>query len=163
MSLLSFISRLLGMSEKTPYQTMREKQKATIEAQQKSAENRAQAHKQNIEFTTQQELNEKIEAENRQTLRRAQEKREEDEARLDAHRRKQADEARRRRELQVNQQYAREAVYDNYDYTRKSSGSSSSNYSSSSSSSDSYSSCSSSSSSSDSSSSCSSSSSSSCD
>ena len=148
---------------KTPYQIMREQQKEVIEAQQAAVHNRIQAHKQGIEFKSQADLNEKLEAQNRETLRLAKIRREEEEARIAENRRKAEEDSRRRRELQVNQQYAnRASTLDDYDYTRKSSGSSSS--STSSSSSDSYSSCSgSSSSSSDSSSSCSSSSSSSCD
>ena len=150
MSFLTFISRLLGMSEKTPYQVMREKQKTIIEKQQLAAENRSQAFIENIEFKSQADLNEKLLARNRETLRLAKIRREEEEQR--------AAENRRRRDAQTDRQCAQRIAA--YDEPRKSSTSSSSSSSSSSS----YSSHSSCSSSDSSSSSCdSSSSSSSCD
>lgn len=47
------------MTEKTPYQIMREQQQSIIDNQRIAAENRAKAYQQNIEIVTQQELNEK--------------------------------------------------------------------------------------------------------
>ena len=156
MSFFSFISRLLGMSEKTPYQVMREQQQDAINKQKRDAENRAEAYKKSIEFKTQEELNRKLADQKRETERlELLRKQEEDE-------RKQR--ARRRHSQQASHnQYLRESAWHDQGYSSRSS--SSSSCSSSSSSSHSYSSCDSGSSSSSSSSSdsCSSSSSSSCD
>lgn len=50
------------MSEKTPYQIMRERQEAVIKKQKQDADNRVEAYKLSIQFNTQEELNEKLEA-----------------------------------------------------------------------------------------------------
>jgi hypothetical protein len=156
MSFLSFISRLLGMSEKTPYQAMREQQQDVINKQKLDAENRAEAYKKSIEFNTQEELNRKLEKERKETERFNLLRKQEEEERKERARRRQAQQS-------SHNQYLRESAWHDQGYSGRSSSSSSCSSSSSSSSShSSYDSCSSSSSS-DSSSSCSSSSSSSCD
>lgn len=144
------------MSEKTPYQIMREQQQATINKQKLDAENRAEAHKKSIEFNTQEELNRKLADQKRETERLVLLKKQDEEERKDRARRRRAQETSR----QSSSQYLREAAWEDQGYSRKSSSSSSN--SSNASSYSSYDS-GSSSSSSDSSSSCSSSSSSSCD
>lgn len=120
MSFLSFISRLLGMSEKTPYQVMREQQQDAINKQKLDAENRAEAYKKSIEFKTQEELNRKLADQKRETERK--------------------ERARRRHSQQSSHnQYLRESAWHDQGYSSRSS--SSSSCSSSSSSSHSYSSC----------------------
>lgn len=56
------------MTEKTPFQLMREKQQHIIEKQKIDAENRAIAFQKGIEFLNQQDLNEKTEALAKQRL-----------------------------------------------------------------------------------------------
>ena len=142
------------MSEKTPYQIMREQQQATINKQKLDAENRAEAHKKSIEFNTQEELNRKLADQKRETERLVLLKEQDEEERKEQARRRAQETSR-----QSSSQYLREAAWEDQGYSRKSSSSSSNSSNSSYSSYD----VGSSSSSSDSSSSCSSSSSSSCD
>lgn len=63
------------MIEKTPYEIMREKQKTIIEAQKKAAEERSILFIKNLETITLQQKIEKIEAQNKETLRKAEEQR----------------------------------------------------------------------------------------
>lgn len=101
------------MSEKTPYQIMREIQKRSIEKQKQDAENRALAYKYGISFTNTVDLQNKIDA------KIAEEKRKKIEWQIAEDERKAN--ARRRTETKQKQDYVNRSHYHDQGYSGSSS------------------------------------------